>query len=706
MSRGYYNNLLLRTIYQHHLDERDPEVEQVAQLAEYGMSEDHAKCYLIQIQDMVDDQIDHPNLLHRLPDHDQLYEEDMPDIEIGAAVDDPELRIGLRYRTGPHDILICGNKGSGKTTAILGIIDRIEQINQHDPDHRTSIIYIDRKGGDAAHLPDRYGDHWLHLSVHDPRTHIGLNNPPGVPPNVWINTVATAFAARAGLVAAWTCMAGIIRWLLPILNPKPTPQLIWPSLSLVLEVSRTAPLTAFASKPDYERSLIQQLEAATTATHLFDCFGGLDLERDIISQGKSLVLDISNLGPTWVRRFVIDLLISQTLVSRLQRNVKVDRTDALLVFDEADQDVSTEAEHSYPDQMSPLSHMLRAGRELGLGVIIGVSNLSRASAYARAEPHYHLIFNQSDARAIHETSNTLLLPRGAEQMLPGLLPGQCIFRQAQASWMHPMKVQIDYHAVRREVLTRPYDAHPWIPARSLENLPHAVDAIRQLTAAHRGQKLRQQKAATPKPEKTLSRPAHALMHAKATHEWHPVARLWEITQLKPTPQTQNDVREELEQHDLSKFEQVRIGSANVLLMALTERGWRYLQRTPPKAQGRGSIAHQHCAHWLQMFHEKRGDKAQTEWIISGTSHPVDVAVQTPAGKTHVYEIAITAFDNLASHIKACFVDSNAIDHLTIVVIQKGIRRKVLAQLKADAKTSPHLARITVDILADYLKELF
>jgi hypothetical protein len=693
---------LMHLIRTYGLDD-DPDIAPIAVAAEYGcLSEGLAQGYLIQLQERVEELEDFPDYLHRLPEPEQLYAEGRPDIEIGGVIDDPTLRVGLRTDIC-QDILICGNKGAGKTTAFLASIDGYERHNRENPDHPVSLIIFDRKGGDYAHLPERYGDRWLHLSIHDPRTHIGLNNPPGVPPNVWINQVATIFAARAGLVAAWTCLANMLRFLLGALNPKPQEQLVWPDLKLVLDVARSVPLTTFASKPDYEKSLIGALEAATQATHVTSCSQGLDLERDIISHGRSLVLDISNFDPAWLRRFIVDLLLAQPLYSRIHRQIKGDRPEALFVLDEADPDVTPDADRDYPDQMAVLSQGLRWGREKRLQYAIGLSRLNRGSDYVKAEPARHFIFNQSDARSMRDAQETLALPPAAAAMLPAMRPGECIFRQSQSCWTHPMKVKIDHHAVRREPQTRPFDTHPWAPAKPLAELPQVQQALATLTARNKAEPLKHSKQ-TRKSPRTITKQAHRLLHAAAPHPFQPVARLWEVDGATPSPEKQNHVREELERAGLAKFALIRISRRNVLLIRLEPEGWRYLGRDVPKHQGRGGIDHQHFAQWLKMVGEKRGLVAKTELILPGTSHPADCAWRQPDGQWTVFEVAATSFDNLESHIIAAFEDSSAVSRLTIVVSQKRIVTQVNDQLQQTLTVRPYLDRVAVETIEPYLIE--
>ena len=275
----------------------------------------------------------------------------------------------------------------------------------------TSLVILDRKL-DYIHLAKRLGKACQLVSVHDPQTRIGLNAPEGVPPNVWINHIATLLAARAGMVAAWTPLAAMLKWLLSVMNLNPGPCLRWPSLGLLLEVAKSGRPTEWASKDNYLGTLIGSLDAMTQTTPLFDCFGGVDADS-IVRNHQHLILAMPNMNPPWIRRFVTDLIISQLLVSRIQRHEKVDRTAVILVVGESDQDLTVEADAQYSDAMPPLCQTLRMGREYGIMPIIELAKLHSVSQFVLCEPVYHAIFNQSDARSIMEVCRTLQLPDGA-----------------------------------------------------------------------------------------------------------------------------------------------------------------------------------------------------------------------------------------------------------------------------------------------------
>ena len=402
MKSGAYARQLWHKITDCNLDARYPDLAHIMVLIEQGLlPDDVARNLLSQIEPLVQEAIDHPRYLHRLPSEGQLHSDGSPDIELGSLVDDPSVRFGLRFRDRPRGVLISGNAGSGKTTGMRIIAVRTDELSHADPSRHVSLVILDRKL-DYVDLKSQLRRPCLHLSVHDPGTRLSLGASEGVPPNVWVNLVATIFSACAGMVAAWTCFANTIRWLLGVLNPNPVGMIRWPSLKLLLEVALAAPLWLWAAKPDYKKTLIGVLEGATQATELFDCFAGLDLERDVIRPRKHLILEMPDVTPPWLRQFVQYLLFAQILYGRIHRHQKMDRMDVMLILDEMDQDATFEADRRFPDQMSPLAQMLRLGREYGIMTVIGLGRLSHASPYVLSEPQYHLIFSQSDARSVTE----------------------------------------------------------------------------------------------------------------------------------------------------------------------------------------------------------------------------------------------------------------------------------------------------------------
>lgn len=125
---GQSLDTLLDAIAKYNLD-RFEEGEQILQLAELGrVSEHQARAYLIHLEDLIQQQIDFPNVLHRPPDPDELHADGSPDILLGEIENGTEF--GLRIVDRPRHVLCAGTTGSGKTTCIRNIILRIEELNR------------------------------------------------------------------------------------------------------------------------------------------------------------------------------------------------------------------------------------------------------------------------------------------------------------------------------------------------------------------------------------------------------------------------------------------------------------------------------------------------------------------------------------------------------------------------------------------------
>ncbi len=144
----------------------------------------------------------------------------------------------------------------------------------------------------------------------------------------------------------------------------------------------------------------------------------------------------------------------------------------------------------------------------------------------------------------------------------------------------------------------------------------------------------------------------------------------------------------------------------MLLMDITNKGFEALGLPLPYGnKGRGKTAHRHFAHWIKFHFEKKGHKVFLEWIVPGTNHPVDVAVQLQNAWS-VFEICITSFDNAVSHIKACFEKPGVVDQLTLVVATKARLKELRKLVKSEFIFTVYADRIEFDVIADYvIKEL-
>lgn len=683
------------------LEAGHPELTRIRALIEQGlMEEELARDLLLLHGPKIRDAIDHPNPLKRPPTPEELHAEGLPDLTLGSLAHASEVKFGLRIGDRPRNVLIAGGAGSGKTTAITRILEQVEQWNGRNPTGHVSVIILDKKD-DYRRRVQVWGAQCLRLNVHEGSTRLSLAPPDGVPAKVWANQIASLFCALAGLIAAWTCLSSMMQWLVGVMNAAAGTQVRWPSLRLLLELAKAAPLSTWASKPDYEKSLINQLEAAVQATDVFDCFGGLDLEGDIIRAKKHLLLEMPGMAPAWVRLFLVHLLFAQVLHGRMHRSQKTSRAEVLFVLDESDQDATAAVDRLFPDGMSPLAQMLRMGREYGIMTIIGLGRLQHASPYVLSEAQYHLIFNQSDAASMAMARATLALPPIADAMFAGLKPGFCVAREAQGPWEHPVLVKVDYEPPPPAQPITEYDALPVIPAKSLDELPDVRAAIKDLVADMHKAKLRRTRARGT----LLTKQAHQLLHAAALHPWAPAAALWKLAGEVPAPAMQKAARQDLEQAGYAQSVEVRLGSANVLLYRITPEGWAFLGLDPPTRLGRGSIAHQHISHWIARCRERDGLQARCEFIVPGTNHPVDCGAQVAPGLFDVYEVIVEATDNIVDHLTK-LSPSPSVRTITMVCLQKQEIRRLQNMLAKEPVVMALGDRLKWELAEVFLRRSF
>jgi len=700
----HFASRLIKLIHHYRLHERKlsqlkthVDWKQILVMAEYGMlSEKMARNFLCLIEVDIDYLKDYPEFLHESPEAAQFYAEGKPHIKLGTLVEDPLIEFGIRL-DGPVFILCAGLTGYGKTTAIRILLKGIHEYNLKNPNKRIVVIVFDRKGGDYADLPATFG--WRHYHIYHTLRQ-ALENPTGMSPQVWINILCRLFCGRASLEYAWTTQANALRTLLAQLNPQSGQRLIWPDFQLLLDFLNALPDTTYATKAEYVRSLKQQLEAICQSSFkTYNAFQGFRVE-ELIASGQSAVIAMPNVEPAWSRQLFVDIILSSVLNGCIERGERVDHTRILFVADECDADVNAETEKKFSDNICPFSAIFKTGREFGIGACISVSSLRSVSQLICENATYHLMFRTSDAKARAATASTLMLPPYGELTLDHLGKGQCIFKQI-GPWPHAVKGQIDYMPPSRTHITK-YDTHPFIPSKRLWEIPAVKDFVTQKKTAYENKKQQERKSEKASQLQELSL---KLLKLRSSHPYVPVARLFEVIG-KVRFERQVALRDILENQVLAKFAEIRIGRSNILLMEITDKGFEALGLpVPTERKGRGGIAHRHTVFWIKRHLEKKGYKTCIEWIIPGTTHPTDLAIPLDGG-WHVYEVCITAFDNIVSHIKACFEDSNSVNHLTIVVTTKTKLNELKKSLQSDPVFALYADRISFDIVGNYIiKEL-
>ena len=285
-----------------------------------------------------------------------------------------------------------------------------------------------------------------------------------------------------------------------------------------------------------------------------------------------------------------------------------------------------------------------------------------ASEHIKRNTYYTFVFSQADAESVYRACLHLQLDSKCRRLLGSLLPGHAIFRQSQASWTNAMLVKIDYIASARNLGPVKYDVHPFTPAIELSESPEVLSFLDVLVEEYKNTQDRQDKAK----KSDLDEIAMKLLQLGAENPYVPVARLFEVIG-KVRYEAQAAIRKFLEDKKFANFEDPRIGRSNRLLMDITDDGFQALGLlVPTENKGRGGIAHRFFAQWIKKFYENKGSKAYMEFVLPNTNHPVDVAIQLQ-NKWNVFEICVTAFDNVISHIKACFEESDAVESLTFIV---------------------------------------
>ena len=321
-----------------------------------------------------------------------------------------------------------------------------------------------------------------------------------------------------------------------------------------------------------------------------------------------------------------------------------------------------------------------------------------ASEHIKRNTFYSFLFSQADAESVQAACLHLQLDLNCRRLFGSLLSGLAIFRQSQASWSNAMLVKIDYFAPSRNLGPVTYDDHPFTPAIELSEAQEVLSFLDALVKEHKNTEQRQDKTNKPDSENI----AMKLLQLAAENPFVPVARLFEKLG-KIRFQTQIEIRHLLENRRLAEFEETRIGSSTMLLMELTDDGFNALGfPVPSENKGRGGITHRHLVQWIKQHFEAIGCKAYIEWLIPHTTHPVDVAVESANGWRY-FEICVTAFDNVLSHITVCFENQNLIESLTFVTGTKSKSRELRKLVESDPTFLLYADKIKFEAIESYMK---
>jgi len=501
-------------------------------------------------------------------------------------------------------------------------------------------------------------------------------------------------AARLGLIASRATLSDIINWLLPLLNTDPhQPPLRYPSIRLISEIIGKAGSTVFSGKGDYTRSLTQALRALLQDSgSLFDCFNGFELNRDVIArQPRHYCIDVSII-PDYLRHLITDLLFNQVFMPRVATGHKPGRTDVLFILDESDLLLSQASEDAFPDGFSPAGLVARESRELGIGAAIGVSALQNIGEQFMKDCCFKMIYSLSDPKSVWIARKALQIDPRCDRLISSLKPGQCIYQESQSDWPFAMWCKTDYIAPAGNQDPIEYDDHPFIPAKSLDEMPHVLEAIEQRKQENRRSNLRQREIK----RATKSDKAKDLLTLAAMNIFVPVRQLFEqlnITSGSARTRIQNKLKKE----GLADFHVIHHGRSKELFCEPTETGWKLLDKDTPKGQGGGSFEHRYLIHRVKAARESQGHAVTVEDLVPKTNHRADLLVQEN-NRLVAVECVAECTANLPSHIHACFVESDAVDELVIVAATKTELAQIRNGLKDQLVFMPCADRIKFETI--------
>jgi hypothetical protein len=320
------------------------------------------------------------------------------------------------------------------------------------------------------------------------------------------------------------------------------------------------------------------------------------------------------------------------------------------------------------------------------------------SEHIKRNTYYTIVLNQSDAESIYAAIRHMQIDPRCSKMISSFLPGYGIVMQTQASWSSAFAAKLDFVDIVRNTGAIEYNQHDFVPASNAEQTQKIINELYKFVSQNKNEN----KGKTQNKKSDIEKLALKLIKLWAKNPYTPVVRLFE--RLGGIHyKVQADIRQYLEhQQTWATFGEGRIGRSPMLLMEITKEGYKALQISMPKGnKGRGGIVHRHFVHWIKQYFEARGYRVLLEWIATGTNHPVDLMIEKN-GHVFAYEIAITAFNNLGSHLEACFETSTVIEKLTIVVTAKTKMNELKKIMKNNLMLARYKDKIQLDVVGNYM----
>ena len=366
--------------------------------------------------------------------------------------------------------------------------------------------------------------------------------------------------------------------------------------------------------------------------------------------------------------------------------------------------MSQKAEEDFA-AMTPASDCMRQGRDSGIGLGLGINDPLPVSRMVQTNPPYRFCFGMKDSASLREVAKTLTLPRGAEAILPGLKAGTCLYRGP--TWPHTAIAKINAVPELKPQYNDYETHHPYVPSKSIMQIPKLMKAIqyKREEFEKNKEKAKNKQKCKKHESKELSTKRREFSRLSCDHLYYPAAQIFKLMGTVPF-NMQIEIRKALEQEKLSVFEEIRIHSSNKLLQEPSPSALELYGKDPNSITGGGGIPHRALSHWIEMVGlQRKYEFSKVEHRISNTNHPCDAAWLVN-GQLHAFEVVVHTTDNLLSHIENCFVKSDAVATLTIIVTQKQFIKKIQSIVHSETMFKPYCDRIKIQSILPFFKELW
>ena len=614
------------------------------------------------------------------------------DVEFGRLKENPSVRAGIILDGIPRHLAVSGATGSGKSTflrrIIIGINDYIEKTG------KTICVLVINIKGDYRDLPDKFGKKiWDHYSVYDTFS-TGCHPPIDCNDKLsWINQFTNLFASVFNLEYGEACFANVMRKSVECLNAS-SKNISWPSLPLIHQFSKLLPSHIVSGKPRYKQSFDHQLgNVLENTAQLFTAKEGFDVVKHLITPGRCAVIDCPNLHPS-ILIFFVNLLILQLMFSRVMLMQTSNSTNFVLVIDESDSLCSYETSRLFEGSYSPLAQLLKQGREFGIRVCLGMTNLGRCDPFITANAGELVFFQQQNTASVIEAAKALLQP-DSQILLSSMKRGNAIFRESLGIVSYGMLLEADYVEPAKTGQPENFDVHPVTLAKDIKEYPELMAVVNQY-------KKTGYRKENEKDNIILRADSREFLDYASLYEYEPVKYLFERMKVS-SPCRQNAITKELQTKELIEAVLFRSKSSPVRLVEITSSGWEFLGKKSRYKKLRGKAVHTHGCRWIQFWFQRQGFKAQCEVQIGKGFG--DVVVEKE-GKLIVYEVVVECSSNILKHIRDCFIESKKVFSLFIVTRTKTEWPGIEKIISKDTELSIFTTQIKFEVIDTFMKGLY